>query len=130
MKDIKIVDIDYIKTGDELLNFIMDNDYTPNLYEYETRLRKDHQTIVDKLDEIKKAACVLINVGIFVGKDSTEDCVREITLLKDKVEKSLLEFMSILADKQKSCDHEYRNIGHDSHYDYYMCDKCGSQDRW
>ena len=130
MKDIKIVDIDYIKTGDELLSFIMDNDYTQNLSEYETRLRKDHQTIVDKLDEIKKAACVLINVGIFVGKDSTEDCVREITLLKDKVEKSLLEFMSILTDKQKSCDHEYRNIGHDSHYDYYMCDKCGSQDRW
>jgi hypothetical protein len=130
MKDIKIVDIDYIKTGDELSIFINDNDYTPNLSEYETRLRKDHQTIVDKLDEIKKAACVLINVGIFVGKDSTEDCVREITLLKDKVEKSLLEFMSILSDKQKSCDHEYRNIGHDSHYDYYMCDKCGSQDRW
>ena len=130
MKDIKIVDIDYIKTGDELSIFINDNDYTPNLSEYETRLRKDHQTIVDKLDEIKKAVCVLINVGIFVGKDSTEDCVREITLLKDKVEKSLLEFMSILSDKQKSCDHEYRNIGHDSHYDYYMCDKCGSQDRW
>ena len=88
MKGINIVDIDYIKTGDELLSFIMYNDYTPNLSEYETRLRKDHQTIVDKIDEIKKAAHVLINVGIFVGKDSTEDCVREIKSSKDKVEKS------------------------------------------
>ena len=130
MKDIKIVDIDYIKTGDELLSFIMDNDYTPNLSEYETRLRKDHQTIVDKINEIKKAAHVLINVGIFVGKDSTEDCIREIKLSKDKVEKSLLEFMSILAEKQKSCVHEYRNIGHDSHYDYQICDKCGLQEIW
>ena len=130
MKDIKIVDIDYIKTGDELLSFITDNDYTPNLSEYETRLRKDHQTIVDKIDEIKKAALVLINVGIFVGKDSTEDCFREIKLLKDKVEKSLLEFMSILADKQKSCDHVYRNICHDSHYEYQICDKCGLRERW
>ena len=130
MKDIKIVDIDYIKTGDELSSFIMNNDYTPNLSEYETRLRKDHQTIVDKIDEIKKAALVLINVGIFVDKDSTEDCVREIKISKDKVEKSLLEFMSILADKQKSCVHEYRTIGYDSHYEYKICDKCGSQERW
>ena len=130
MNDIKIVDIDYIKTGDELLSFIKDNDYTPNLSEYETRLRKDHQTIVDKIDEIKKAALVLTNVGIFVGKDSTEDCVRKIKLSKDKVEKSLLEFMSILADKQKSCVHEYRNLGHDSHYEYHICDKCGLRERW
>ena len=130
MKEVKIVDIDYIKTGDELLHFIMDNDYTPNLSEYETRLRKDHQTIVDKIDEIKKSALTLINLGIFVGKDSTEECVRSIKLSKDKVEKSLLEFMSILADKQKSCVHKYRTIDHDSHYEYQICDKCGLQDRW
>ena len=130
MTSIKIVDIDYIKTGDELLSFIKDNDYTPNLSEYETRLRKDHQTIVDKIDEIKKAALVLTNVGIFVGKDSTEDCVRKIKLSKDKVEKSLLEFMSILADKQKSCVHASRTLGHDSHYEYHICDKCGLRESW
>ena len=130
MKDIKIVDIDYIKTGDELLSFVMNNDYTPNLSEYETRLRKDYQTIVDKIDEIKKAELLLTNLGIFVGKYSTEDCVREIKLSKDKVEKSLREFMSILADKQKSCSHVYRNTGHDSHYEYEICDKCGLEEKW
>ena len=130
MKKVKIVDIDYIKNGNELLSFIMDNNYTPKLYEYETRLRKDSQTIADKIYEIKKAALVLMHDGIFVGNDSTEDCVRELELSKDKVEESLFEFMSILGEKQKSCAHEYRNIGHDSHYEYQTCDKCGLIERW
>jgi dTDP-4-amino-4,6-dideoxygalactose transaminase len=50
--------------------------------------------------------------------------------IKDRIEKSTMEFMNMLYIKQKSCQHDYKNVGHDSHYDYYMCDKCGSQDRW
>ena len=34
------IDLDYIKTGDELSRFIADNDYVSGLSEYETKLKK------------------------------------------------------------------------------------------
>jgi cell fate (sporulation/competence/biofilm development) regulator YmcA (YheA/YmcA/DUF963 family) len=124
------IDLDYIKTGDELSKFIADNDYVSGLSEYETKLKKDHEYIVDKLEEIRKAAKLIIDFGLPIGKDAFEIRVELIKGIKDRIEKSTMEFMNMLYIKQKSCQHVYKNVGHDSHYDYYMCDKCGSQDRW
>ena len=124
------IDLDYIKTGDELSKFIAENDYVSCLSEYETKLKKDHEYIVDKLEEIRKAAKIIIYFGLLIGKDSFEVRVELIKGIKDRIEKSTMEFMNMLYIKQKSCQHDYKNVGHDSHYDYYMCDKCGSQDRW
>lgn len=124
------IDLDYIKTGDELSKFIVDNDYVSGLSEYETKLKKDHEYIVDKLEEIRKAAKLIIDFGLPIGKDAFEIRVELIKGIKDRIEKSTMEFMNMLYIKQKSCQHDYKSIGHDSHYDYYMCDKCGSQDRW
>ena len=124
------IDLDYIKTGDELSKFIADNDYVSGLSEYETKLKKDHEYIVDKLEEIRKAAKLIIDFGLPIGKDAFEIRVELIKGIKDRIEKSTMEFMNMLYIKQKSCKHDYKNVCHDSHYDYYMCDKCGSQDRW
>jgi hypothetical protein len=124
------IDLDYIKTGDELSKFIADNDYVSGLSEYDTNLKKDHEYIVDKLEEIRHAAKIIIDFGLPIRKDAFEVRVELIKGIKDRIEKSTMEFMNMLYIKQKSCQHDYKNIGHDSHYDYYMCDKCGSQDRW
>lgn len=119
----------HIKSGDELLKFVSDNDYTPVLSEYETMLKNDHDLIVKGLEDIKQSALKLIGVNIIVDKPSMKSAVESIKNVKDKIEKSLMEFLMVLNDKQKSCDHDYRNTTHDSHYDYYICDKCGSCDR-
>jgi hypothetical protein len=124
------IDLDYIKTGDELSKFIADNDYVSGLSEYETKLKKDHEYIVDKLEEIRKAAKIILDFGLSIRKDEFKIRVELIKGIKDRIEKSTMEFMNMLYIKQKSCQHDYKNVGHDSHYDYYMCDKCGSQDRW
>lgn len=124
------IDLDYIKTGEELSKFIADNDYVSGLSEYETKLKKDHAYIVNKLEDIRKAAKLIVDFGLPIEKDAFEIRVELIKGIKDRIEKSTMEFMNMLYIKQKSCQHDYKNVGHDSHYDYYMCDKCGRQDRW
>ena len=129
MKD-SIICTDYIKTGNSLQSFVNDNDYTSVLSDYETRLRNDHQTIVDKTEEIRKAVRTLTSADILICADSGDKCINDMKSIKDKIEKSLLDFMSVLGDKQKCCKHKYRSIGHDSHYIYQICDRCGLQDRY
>lgn len=43
----------------------------------------------------------------------------ELNLIRDEVMRS-----------QMGCEHDMVYIGHDSHYDYYRCSKCGFEDRW
>lgn len=36
---------------------------------------------------------------------------------------------SLLKEKEDKCEHEFSYEGHDSHYDYYVCQKCGKQEK-
>ena len=61
---------EYIKTGDELKKFIDENNYTPTLSDYEVRLMKDHQHIINRINEIKKAIRTLDDFGVKVDDES------------------------------------------------------------
>ena len=124
------IDIDFIKTGEDLSGFISDNDYAHVLSGYEKRLKESHEYIVRKLDDIEKAEKLIEDFGLIVDKDAFVERIKILKEIKDKIEKSIVTFMQLLAVKQKHCKHDYKKIGGDSHYLYYMCDKCGSQDRW
>ena len=121
---------EYIKTGDELQKGIDENDYTPTLSDYEVRLMKDHQHIINRINEIKKAIRTLDDFGVKVDDESMNIHFEHIMSEKDRIEKSILEFMKIIGDKQNKCKHEFRTIDYDSHYEYKICDKCGLQERW
>lgn len=36
-------------------------------------------------------------------------------------------FRKLIEDKRNNCEHKYVYDGHDSHYDYFRCDKCGDR---
>ena len=44
-------------------------------------------------------------------------------------EKEAANILAELKKKQSVCDHEMKEIGHDSHHTYYFCNKCGFEER-
>lgn len=37
---------------------------------------------------------------------------------------------AVIATMQEHCDHSWKHVGRDSHYNYYECKICKIQDRW
>lgn len=35
-----------------------------------------------------------------------------------------------VSELRLKCEHDYEEIGHDSHYEYWRCKKCGLKGRW
>lgn len=71
--------------------------------------------------------------GINIGSDDCDvydKATDEIFALRNR----LFEYKSFLSEAiekcQASCEHDWKEIGHDSHYDYYRCTKCGKEERW
>ena len=54
----------------------------------------------------------------------------QIDKLSIRVEKVRLKWLKSLENKEKTCEHEWTETGHDSHYTYRMCLKCGKEERY
>lgn len=40
------------------------------------------------------------------------------------------EFSIRLMEMQNTCEHDWEYMGHDSHYDFHKCKKCGKFEKW
>lgn len=83
-----------------------------------------------KISELKKVVDVMESYDISYDKNKIRNMIDEkqkrIFELKNEANLSQerIEFA------QQICKHDMVNLGHDSHYDYFRCEKCGFEDRW
>ena len=119
-----------IKKGEQLEEFVALNEWNNVLNDYFVDLvdeKKSHEKIKETLSG---AASVFEKYEIKYNADDYESLILYhegvIELLTDAIK----EFEDKIETKQQHCDHEWKEIGHDSHYSYYFCDKCGKEERW
>jgi len=49
---------------------------------------------------------------------------------QEKLQQKLQKISKTVKALQDICDHEWKNIGHDSHKDHYECNICSKTDCW
>lgn len=97
--------------------------------EYNTKMNE-----IDKcnyrINSIKSSVDTMKGYGVEYDQEKVDEMIRmdsdcicelksELNLIDDAIERI-----------QRECEHDMVNCGHDSHYDYYRCRKCGFEDRW
>lgn len=125
----EILDIGYVKTGDELSSFVDNNEYKDVLDRYEASLNKNHTMVIEDLQQIKSAVDLLNSYNVTIDGETLQLCLSELKNIKSCVEKCIIEFMGALCEKQKKCEHSLYEIARDSHHTFYRCDKCGYEQR-
>ena len=113
----------------KLFDFVAHSDYSEvehhtrdihSLYQEATDLHKHLMNIENDLRELYH-----IEVGKKF-KDAYEEIaevIKDISFYQDLLN-------DFLKERRKNCRHDWVEQGHDSHYDYYKCRKCGKEERW
>ena len=118
-----------IKKGKDLTEFVSNNDWNESLEKYLEDLNCELKTHKDIKNSIMSAAKIFDIHDIEYNGDAYESRLLYHDGVIDLLEDSIEEFKSELKKKQSVCDHEMKEIGHDSHHTYYFCNKCGFEER-
>lgn len=76
---------------------------------------------------------VIVTCSKYIELEHVIDSVNKIlereenNLIRLKNEENEIEHE--IEEYQKTCSHEFVYRGHDSHYDFYICKKCGKEER-
>ena len=106
--------------------FIKNYDYFVAPFNLKNEMKKRKDTLNDFENSYK----IFSIYGIDINEKQCKSVHCTLTEQVRNIEKyyELLEFF--IEEKQKKCDHkDMKYIWHDSHYDYYKCDKCGLNER-
>lgn len=93
----------------------------------ENEMKKRKDTLIDFENSYK----IFSIYGVDINEKQYKSVHCTLTEQVMNIEKyyELLEFF--IEQKQKKCDHKnMKYIWHDSHYDYYKCDKCGLNEKY
>ena len=93
----------------------------------ENEMKKRKDTLIDFENSYK----IFSIYGVDINEKQYKSVHCTLTEQVRNIEKyyELLEFF--IEQKQKKCDHKnMKYIWHDSHYDYYKCDKCGFNEKY
>ena len=82
---------------------------------------ENHLNSLIKLNEL------CISEGIRINTDDYNDALAKAKELNDKLTEQSDFIQECITDKQNSCEHELEELGHDSHYTFYRCIKCGKE---
>ena len=101
------------------------------------RKMNDYNLKSHEIDMLEKNICKLKkSLNVLIGYDinfDSEKLEHVIYALHETINELKVE-MNLIGDEiekiQRECEHEMVYDGHDSHYDYYRCSKCGFEDRW
>lgn len=125
-----------LKNDEELRKFISETDYFHSNFnhnvikDYISKVNDGYNNALSERKLIDNAALDFYGYDIEIDNDKYREVMKE---LNEKVEiyskhKELI--TKLLEEKQKQCPHDnWHYTGHDSHYDYYVCEKCGKEDR-
>ena len=123
------------KGTSELREFIFTHDF----YGYDS----SDETIEGHLSNFRKVYygllddySALINAADYLKKEWNVDVSDRYYLLTSYLSAKIERFKQyydlchdIIEDKKAKCKHEYHEDGHDSHHTYYLCNKCGQEDK-
>ena len=82
------------------------------------------------INDIKITCAVLEKYNFIVAR---ERFIKEIIKIEKEVEELESQKHNIeneIKDLMKNCSHNFIYIGHDSHHDYYKCNKCGIEEKY
>lgn len=97
-----------------------------NYDELKESLNSVGKSIRDVLGEIE---CVKRTKEIYESRNQIGDFGDMLSVLNKEVnnlKKDQDKIIEQITEIQNSCEHDFVYIGHDSHYDYYTCKKCGA----
>lgn len=121
------------KSDEELVHFIETHDYHKNSYgadsieEYEAAFGKVCDELCHDIAELNKAVNLFGVYGLAVDGYPDVFKVLEGRMLEFAEHNELVK--KLVARKRSRCNHVLEEVGHDSHYTYYACHKCGFKDR-
>lgn len=101
----------------------------PTLSDYKEELVRQRELDGEKLIRLETGIRIFEEYGIDFNKNEAEkntSYLKENYMLADE---RIMEFEKLVREKQNNCKHEWHNVGHDSHYDFYKCPLCGLNDR-
>lgn len=98
--------------------------------EHYSQVSNELKTCEKKIEDMKSSMKVMesyisskdrekIGSIISCNQERVFELKSELNMIGDEIERL-----------QSGCEHTWVNTGHDSHYDYYRCSKCGFEDRW
>ena len=85
----------------------------------------------DTLNDFENSYEIFSIYGVDINEKQYKSVHCTLTEQVRNIEKyyELLEYF--IKEKQKKCDHkDMKYMWHDSHYDYYKCDKCGFNEKY
>lgn len=96
--------------------------YMEEVKEYEDRLLRYQRQIYESIGALESYDIKVDTNSLEYASAYIEDLIKKVGRHKDIMAK-------FLKERQDNCEHNWVNIGHDSHYDLYECSKCGLTDK-
>lgn len=126
-----------LKNLDDLHAYVMNTPYQSDdrsLYsikDYISDIKEHIHYINTEIDRLIIAKNALRDFAVDYKKESLDESIESLKYELDMYNKYIENVKTFLKDKQtKVCEHQMRNLGHDSHYEYYICDNCGFEERY
>lgn len=88
---------------------------------------RDIYTITEPFEKSITQIDKLLNSNILSEEYVKQLCVTKVLLknIIDKESEPVVLYRERIKELKKNCQHNFVYEGHDSHYDYYVCTKCG-----
>lgn len=89
--------------------------------------------ITNMLAAFRNALDMMVSFQVlpcYPGSEYRCDTEKEMDSLRRRWERVKERWNDAIVRNQETCEHEWTETGHDSHYTYRMCLKCGKEERY
>lgn len=84
-----------------------------------------------EIKNIKDAKHTAIEIGAEIVDSDFDSVIEELKFLDKEFQKRRKRVIDVVKEKRKECSHQIiEYVGHDSHYDWYICKDCGERLRY
>ena len=82
----------------------------------------------NEISEMKRAMSMFVKY--LLNYDNPYEVLEMLDENLSKEKEFVEKYESMIKHFQSICNHKMKNVGHDSHYEYYRCDVCGYEERY
>lgn len=113
-------------TEDEIRVTVAYSDWCDVAGEYNYKLN-ELQILRDTIKHVKNMVGELENYGVYVQMPSLDTFETSIYDKIRPIENEINIWNKYIIEKRNNCNHNWVYDGHDSHYDYCKCSRCGKE---